>query len=155
MTSAVNVPYTGLLPEILDHSKGMTTRVDAKLFYYKSFISFDAEKAKRDKPWLHQFWRNARTKHPEFYKIGIAEWSSCVRKAGEYFTEEDAIRDGFGELYDYKVVLANHNNMTLEDVNHHVWTQILWEKDGWVEGPHYPPIYNPAWSTQLQGRRVA
>jgi hypothetical protein len=133
----------------------MTTRPDDKLFYYKSFISFDADKAKRNHPWLHQFWRNGRTKHPEFYKIGIAEWSGCVRKAGEYFTEEDAIRDGFGDLYDYKAVLANHNNMTLEDVNHHVWTQLLWEKDGWVEGPHYPPIYNPAWLTQLQARRVA
>lgn len=155
MTSAVNVPYTGLLAEILDYRKGMTTRRDDKLFYYKAFVTFDPDKAKREHPWLHQFWRNGRTLHPEFYKIGIVEWSSCVRKAGEYFTEEDAIRDGFETLEEYKFVLASHNEMSLEVVNQHVWTQLLWERDGWVEGPHYPAIINPAWRTQLQARKVA
>jgi len=71
---SVNVPFTCLLPEILDFSKEMTTRLDQVLHYYSTFLNFDPDKHGMDKPWMHMFWRNARTKHPEFYKIGIVEW---------------------------------------------------------------------------------
>lgn len=142
---SVNVPFTGLLPEILGFTKGMTTRLDKVLHYYNTFIHFDPEKHGRERPWMHMFWRNARTKHPEFYKIGIVEWWGCCRKQGVYFTHEDAVRDGFDDLRQYKEALAHTNNLKWWEVDRVVWTQLMWEKDGWIEGPHEPPEGNPAW----------
>ena len=147
---SVNVPFTGMLPEILDFTKEMTTRLDEKLHYYNTFIHFDQEKHGRDRPWLHMFWRNARTRHPEFYKMGIVEWWGGYRKKGTQLTLLDAILDGFGKygddaLYAYKEALAHTNNIDMVMVDRLYWTQLLWEKDGWIEGPFKPPEGNPAW----------
>ena len=154
---SVNVPFTGLLPEMLDFSKGMTTRVDQVLHYYNTFIHFDPDKHKTERPYMHMFWRNARTRHPEFYKIGVVEWWGCKRVSGYQLTKADAILDGFGKypdpLYAYKEALAHANNLNMIQVDHSMWTQLLWDQEGWVDGPWEPPKGNPA--RNLLPRKVA
>ena len=150
---SVNVPFTGLLPEILDFSKGMTTRLDAKDYYYGTFINFDPDKHKMERPYMHMFWQSGRTQHPEFYKIGVVEWWGCCRKTGRQFTEADAVRDGFDSIDEYIEVLGIHNNMSYWEVLDYRWTQLLWDQEGWVKGPYEPPEGNPA--RNLLPRKVA
>lgn len=124
--------FSGQLDKILDGTKTMTTRLDAKGWYINNLTKGTA---------LHIWWRNPRNQQPDCYRIGVAVCQWIVRKEGRDFTEAQANRDGFGTLWDYKVALANHHNMTVEQVNEWTWTQIRWgdhhdHNPVWIDGPH-------------------
>ena len=119
--------FSGQLEKILDGTKTMTTRHDTKHWYW-SMIELGSK--------LDMWWKNPRTKHPECYKIGIAVCSRTHRCTGQWFTSEDARKDGFDSLRDYKVRLGELNNLPHYEVDRVYWTQIEW--DGWIDGPHKP-----------------
>lgn len=139
------LPFTGGLEKILDGTKTMTTRLDAKGYYERRWRG---GMRKLDPWWGGQWWPKS-----DKYKIGIVEWDKLVRKLGYEFTKDDAYRDGFDCKWDYKVTLANHHGISIEEVNKWTWTQILWTGDGWKEGPLEPPKEHPAW--KLLPRKVA
>jgi hypothetical protein len=142
---SVNVPFSGLLPEILDRTKIMTTRMDENDYYYGTFLNFDPDKFGIPDPRMHMFWRSPRTRNPECYKIGIVNWSMCCRKTGREFTEQDALWDGFCTIDQYIEALGIHNHMSYWEVLDYEWTQLVWDRDGWIEGPHRPPLGSPAY----------
>ena len=141
------VGFTGKLPEIVNHTKTLTTRLDAKGYFIGRWVK---GMRKLDPWWGGQWWPMERK-----YKIGIVDWNDCRRTRGHDFTAQDAHRDGFDSLWDYKVTLANHHGMTVGEVNDWTWTQIGWTKDGWREGPNHPPDGHHAWQYFPEGRRVA
>ena len=125
--------FSGQLDKILDGSKTMTTRLDAKEMKYREAVrKFNAGEIVVG----HMWWKNPRTGHPECYKIGQAQIRQVGRKKGEYLDTADAIRDGFDDLIDYKDALADLNDMGWTEVDRTTWTQIRWNKDFWLDGPH-------------------
>ena len=139
--------FTGLLEKVVDGTKTMTTRVDSKGYFERMWRG---GMRKLDPWWGGQWWPKT-----DKYKIGIVDWDEMVRKKGYEFTMDDAQRDGFKDKWDYKVVLANHNGMSIEAVNEWTWTQICWTEDGWKEGPREPPEGHPAWAHMPKPRVVA
>jgi len=125
--------FTGQLDKILDGSKTMTTRLDAKERKYQEAV----RKFRAGEPVIaHMWWKNPRTRHPDCYKIGRVTVKQAGRKLGAYFDQEDATRDGFTTIREYKQELARLNEMPWYEVDRTTWTQIIWKKSGWLDGPH-------------------
>jgi len=134
------ITFSGGLERILNETKTMTTRLDAKGHYREAWAK--GQDMERDIV-LDLWWLNPRNRHPDCYKIGRVYWEREDEVRGHALTPEDALLDGFDTLLEYKVALMNLNNMrSIREVDSHVWTQIIWSKeDGyvhWADGPHRP-----------------
>jgi hypothetical protein len=138
------LPFTDQLYEIISGTKTMTTRLDAKLFYYMAIINRVMEQKDTI---MDMWWQNPRTQKPECYKIGRVTVWGVARAQGAHFYQDDAVRDGFETLKEYKQTLARLNGMPWYEVDRKIWTQIQWKKDGWLEGPHLPPEDSRLWDT--------
>ena len=123
--------FTGQLDKILDGTKTMTTRLDAKGWYFRTIAGGSV---------LDMWWQNPRTRKPDCYKIGRTVCYSLDRKTGAYFDQKDAEQDGFPTIREYKEALAKLNNMPWYEVDRTMWTQIRWvDQSGhahWIDGPH-------------------
>lgn len=125
------LPFTGGLEKILDGTKTMTTRLDAKRHYY-----FHLNPGLP----LHIWWKNPRTRHPECYRVGIVACNWVCLTGGWDFTTEEAKMDGFDSVEDYITALGELNGMNRMEAINSSWTQINWGDNEtgaeWLEGPH-------------------
>ena len=86
---------------------------------------------------LHIWLGNPRhmRHHPWVRKLGTStkKWYFYLLK-GKHFTEDIAVRDGFGTVQELKKGLGELNGgMTMAEVDEHIWAVIRWK---WEEGPH-------------------
>lgn len=136
------VSFSSNLIGLLLGWKVMTTRLDAKLHYFKHL------KPKTSVVDAH--WTNPRNHNPEHFKAGRALVRRITRKPGDMFTTEDAIDDGFGDfpqpLVAYWSALRNLHGMTADQVYDTEWTQIRWWN--WIE-INWPARDHPAFVRNL------
>lgn len=114
--------FTGLLLEVLEGSKEMTTRIDSpnrRRIYRK----FHEHSAPMD---AHLWWLNPRTQNDYCAKIGIVPVRDIAMVRGKNLNEGQAIKDGFESLEQYLNALAYTNNLDVRAVLETVWHLYKW-----------------------------
>ena len=118
--------FKGLLVEVLDGRKVMTTRIDSpnRRKIYRKFHEYSDEMD------AHLWWLNPRNLSKYCGKIGTAQVRDIAMVKGCDLTDEQAVLDGFGEFMDpleaYLDALDWTNGLTREETLDQVWHLYKW-----------------------------
>jgi len=118
--------FKGLLVEVLDGRKVMTTRIGSpnRRKIYKKFHEHSEEME------AHLWWLNPRNQSVYCGKIGTAPVRDIAMVKGCNLNRVQAVLDGFGEFEDpleaYLDALGWTNNMERNEIMGHVWHLYKW-----------------------------
>ena len=121
--------FRGLLVEVLDGRKTMTTRIDSinRRRIYRQFHDHSAPM------YAHLWWLNPRNKSEYCGKIGEVLVRDIAMVKGKNLTQGQALLDGFGEFKDpleqYLDALAYTNALDISVVLETVWHLYKWDFD--------------------------